>query len=40
MSRKSSRSKVEVFRKSFISLARDCGGSYATTADRMRIARY
>lgn len=40
MSRKSSRSKVEVFRKSFISLARDCCGSYATTADRMRIARY
>ncbi|EPD8166518.1 phage integrase N-terminal domain-containing protein, partial [Escherichia coli] len=40
MARKSSRSKVELFRKSFISLARECGGSYATTADRMRIAKY
>lgn len=40
MSRKSQRSRVEMFRKDFITLARECGGSYATKADRVRIAKY
>ncbi|EBU4836355.1 DNA-binding protein [Salmonella enterica] len=40
MSRKSARSKVEIFRKNFITHARNVSGGYATTADRMRIAKY
>ncbi|MCT4711358.1 integrase domain-containing protein [Enterobacteriaceae bacterium H11S18] len=40
MSRKSARSKVQIFRKNFITHARDVSGAYATTADRMRIAKY
>ncbi|MCT6953301.1 phage integrase N-terminal domain-containing protein, partial [Salmonella enterica] len=33
-------SKVEKFRRDFISLARDAGRAYATAADSMRIAKY
>lgn len=40
MSRKSARSKVEQFRRDFLTLAREASGGYATTADRMRIANY
>jgi len=40
MKQNSSRSKVEFFRKEFITLARKAGGSYSTVADRSRIARY
>lgn len=40
MSRKTARSKVEIFRKDFITLARNASGGYSTTADRMRIAKY
>lgn len=40
MSRKSARSKVEIFRKNFITHARNVAGGYATRADRMRIAKY
>lgn len=40
MVRKAARTKVEVFKRSFITLARNTAGGYATTADRMRIARY
>ncbi len=40
MSKKSARSKVEIFRKNFITHARDVSGGYATKADRMRIAKY
>ncbi|MEL7631343.1 integrase domain-containing protein [Pectobacterium aroidearum] len=40
MGRKTARSKVEQFRRDFITMARDASGGYATTADRMRIARY
>ena len=40
MSRKSARSKVEIFRKNFITHARNVSGGYATKADRMRIAKY
>ncbi|TQS64562.1 DNA-binding protein, partial [Salmonella enterica subsp. enterica serovar Typhimurium] len=37
MKEKSARSKVEKFRRDFISLARDAGRAYATAADSMRI---
>ncbi|HEC8685026.1 TPA: integrase domain-containing protein [Salmonella enterica subsp. enterica serovar Oranienburg] len=40
MKNKSARSKVEQFRRDFVTLARDAGRSYATVADSMRIARY
>lgn len=40
MARKSARSKVEVFKRNFITQARNAAGGYATTADRMRIAGY
>ncbi|MGR7122085.1 integrase domain-containing protein [Klebsiella aerogenes] len=40
MGRKTARSKVEIFRKDFMTLARNAAGGYATTADRMRIAKY
>ncbi|EGW2796842.1 DNA-binding protein [Salmonella enterica subsp. enterica serovar Enteritidis] len=40
MKEKSARSKVEKFRRDFISLARDAGRAYATAADSMRIAKY
>ncbi|SQC20595.1 DNA-binding prophage protein [Klebsiella pneumoniae] len=40
MSRKTARSKVEQFRRDFITQAREASGGYASTADRMRIARY
>jgi len=40
MKRKSTRSKIESFRKEFISLARKGAGGYATIADRQRIGRY
>lgn len=36
---KSARSKVEIFRKDFITLARHAGGSYNTVAERTRIAQ-
>ncbi|WP_183059953.1 integrase domain-containing protein [Salmonella enterica] len=36
---KSARSKVEIFRKDFITLARRAGGSYNTIAERTRIAQ-
>ncbi|WP_416777281.1 integrase domain-containing protein [Xenorhabdus budapestensis] len=36
----STRSKVEQFRKAFITHARQAGGSFVTVADRERIARY
>ncbi|EBX6016471.1 DNA-binding protein [Salmonella enterica subsp. enterica serovar Dortmund] len=36
---KSARSKVEIFRKDFITLARRAGGSYRTVAERTRIAQ-
>ncbi len=39
MAQKSARSKVERFRKEFITHARKVGGSFATVADRERIAR-
>ncbi|EBS4548518.1 DNA-binding protein [Salmonella enterica] len=39
MTNKSARSKVEQFRRDFITLARKAGRSYATVADSMRIAR-
>ncbi|EMX8467014.1 integrase domain-containing protein [Serratia marcescens] len=40
MSRKSARSKVQIFKKNFITHARSVSGGYATKADRMRIAKY
>ncbi|ECC6922409.1 DNA-binding protein [Salmonella enterica] len=40
MKNKSARSKVEQFRRDFITLARNAGRSYATVADSMRIAGY
>ncbi|HCQ8393246.1 TPA: integrase domain-containing protein [Klebsiella oxytoca] len=40
MSRKTARSKVEQFRRDFITQARKASGGYASTADRMRIAKY
>lgn len=40
MSRKTARSKVEQFRRDFITFARAAGGGYASVADRMRIAEY
>ncbi|HEC8924828.1 TPA: integrase domain-containing protein [Salmonella enterica subsp. enterica serovar Stanley] len=40
MKNKSSRSKIEQFRRDFITLARDAGRSFATVADSMRIAGY
>ncbi len=40
MSRKTARSKVEQFRRDFITQAREASGGYASTADRMRIAKY
>ena len=40
MKQKSTRSKIEGFRKDFISLARKGAGGYATIADRQRVARY
>ncbi|MDE1480161.1 integrase domain-containing protein [Xenorhabdus bovienii] len=39
MAQKSTRSKVELFRKAFITHARKAGGSFVTVADRERIAR-
>ncbi|MCG3460810.1 integrase domain-containing protein [Xenorhabdus bovienii] len=39
MAQKSTRSKVELFRKAFITYARQAGGSFVTVADRERIAR-
>ncbi|CDG22213.1 putative integrase [Xenorhabdus poinarii G6] len=39
MAQKSTRSKVELFRKAFITHARQAGGSFVTVADRERIAR-
>lgn len=39
MAQKSARSKIERFRKEFITHARKAGGSFATVADRERIAR-
>ncbi|MEQ2027441.1 integrase domain-containing protein [Xenorhabdus szentirmaii] len=39
MAQKSARSKVELFRKGFITHARQAGGSFVTVADRERIAR-
>jgi integrase len=40
MEQKSTRSKIENFKKEFISLARKGAGGYATIADRQRIGRY
>ncbi|HEI8505933.1 TPA: integrase domain-containing protein [Serratia marcescens] len=40
MGRKTARSKVEQFRRDFITQAREAPGGYASTADRMRIAKY
>ncbi|SFN39909.1 integrase domain-containing protein [Xenorhabdus japonica] len=40
MAQGSTRSKVEQFRKAFITHARQAGGSFVTVADRERIARY
>ncbi|EBS5580364.1 DNA-binding protein [Salmonella enterica subsp. enterica serovar Oranienburg] len=40
MKNKSARSKVEQFRRDFVTRARAAGRSYATIADSMRIARY
>ncbi|WP_436435502.1 phage integrase N-terminal domain-containing protein [Lonsdalea quercina] len=40
MKQKSTRSKIEEFRKNFISLARKGAGGYATIADRQRVGRY
>lgn len=40
MKQKSTRSKIEEFRKDFISLARKGAGGFATIADRQRVARY
>ncbi|ATF94538.1 Site-specific recombinase XerC [Cedecea neteri] len=40
MSRKTARSKIDIFRKNFITHARSVSGGYATKADRMRIAKY
>lgn len=40
MTAKSTRSKVERFRRDFVSLARDAGRAYATVADSIRIAKY
>lgn len=40
MKNKSARSKVEQFRRDFVTLARDAGRSYATVADSIRIAGY
>ncbi|MBE8597835.1 integrase domain-containing protein [Xenorhabdus sp. BG5] len=40
MAQNSTRSKVEQFRKAFITHARQAGGSFVTVADRERIARY
>ncbi|WP_261653490.1 integrase domain-containing protein [Erwinia mallotivora] len=40
MKHKSTRSKIEGFRKEFISFARKGAGGYATIADRQRIGRY
>lgn len=40
MKQKSTRSKIEGFRKDFISLARKGAGGYATIADRQRVGRY
>ncbi|MCG3471139.1 integrase domain-containing protein [Xenorhabdus bovienii] len=39
MAQKSTRSKVELFKKAFITHARQAGGSFVTVADRERIAR-
>ncbi|WP_426576152.1 integrase domain-containing protein [Xenorhabdus stockiae] len=39
MTQGSTRSKVEQFRKAFITYARQAGGSFVTVADRARIAR-
>ncbi|KMJ43332.1 DNA-binding protein, partial [Xenorhabdus khoisanae] len=39
MAQKSARSKIELFRKEFMTHARQAGGSFATVADRERIAR-
>ncbi|MBD2782754.1 integrase domain-containing protein [Xenorhabdus szentirmaii] len=39
MAQKSARSKIEQFRKAFMTHARHAGGSFATVADRERIAR-
>lgn len=39
MAQKSARSKIELFRKEFITCSRQAGGSFATAADRERIAR-
>ncbi|MDE9482531.1 integrase domain-containing protein [Xenorhabdus bovienii] len=39
MAQKSARSKIERFRKAFITHARQAGGSFATVAERERIAR-
>ncbi|MDE9536721.1 integrase domain-containing protein [Xenorhabdus bovienii] len=39
MAQKSARSKIERFRKAFITHARQAGGSFVTVADRERIAR-
>ncbi|WP_340618954.1 integrase domain-containing protein [Xenorhabdus entomophaga] len=39
MAQKSARSKIELFRKAFMTHARQAGGSFATVADRERIAR-
>ncbi|WP_262947498.1 integrase domain-containing protein [Xenorhabdus indica] len=38
MAQKSARSKIELFRKTFITHARQSGGSFVTVADRERIA--
>ncbi|PHM55418.1 DNA-binding protein [Xenorhabdus hominickii] len=40
MAQGSTRSKVELFRKVFITHARQAGGSFVTVADRARIARH
>ncbi|MDE1487593.1 integrase domain-containing protein [Xenorhabdus bovienii] len=40
MAQNSTRSKVEQFRKAFITHARQAGGSFVTVADRERIARH
>ncbi|MDE1476107.1 integrase domain-containing protein [Xenorhabdus bovienii] len=40
MAQNSTRSKVEQFRKEFITHARQAGGSFVTVADRERIARH
>ncbi|HAD7894566.1 TPA_asm: DNA-binding protein, partial [Salmonella enterica subsp. enterica serovar Typhi str. 404ty] len=36
MAGKTARSKVEKFRRDFVTLARDAGRAYATAADSMR----